>query len=331
MSNISYYLPLICSNPCGEIMLTAYDCCDLGSIVLPRYVVDGEIDWTSLKTVVHTAVRFLDDVLTVNNYPLQEIKDRCSEIRRIGLGVTGLHDMLLRMGLKYNSAVGIETVDKLMKEIKNDAYEASIEIAKEKGAFPKFHPELFLKGGFVKTLKPSLREKIAEFGIRNCALLTIAPVGTGSMVCSTSSGIEPMFASAYKRKFYDGPNLKEEIVIHPLFKEFMDAGKGVKHFQGSHELKLVDHLEMQRVVQKHVDNAVSKTINIGKGVSEKELSELYMEFFPELKGITVYPEGSRKDQPLTPMDLDEAIKAYKTSDKTGAAGDDNCKDGSCDL
>jgi ribonucleoside-diphosphate reductase alpha chain len=333
MSNIGYYTPLICTNPCGEIWLAAYDCCDLGSIVLPRFVKEDEkdIDWDLLKKVVTTGVRFLDNVLTVNNYPLPEIKEQCSNIRRVGLGITGLHDMLLKMGLKYNSANGLEFVDKVMDKIKNWAFEASSDIAAEKGAFPKFDPENYLKGGFAKTLKPSIREKIREQGMRNCAVLTVAPVGTGSMVCDSSSGIEPMFAPAYKRKYRDGDKLKEEIVVHPLFKRFMDEGRSVKHFQGAHDLKLKDHFEMQRVVQRHIDNAVSKTINVPHGVKEAELSELYMEYFPDLKGVTVYPEGSREDQPLTPMDIDEAIKAYKNHAESAAAVEDKCKSGVCEL
>jgi ribonucleoside-diphosphate reductase alpha chain len=167
--------------------------------------------------------------------------------------------------------------------------------------------------------------------MRNCAVNTVAPVGTGSMVCDTSSGIEPMFASAYRRKYRDGDDLRMEVIIHPLFKRFMDEGLSVKHFQGAHELKVKDHFEMQRVVQRHIDNAVSKTINVPHGISEEELSELYMEYFPELKGVTIYPDGSREDQPLTPMDLNEAIEAYRNDAAAGAAGNDNCKDGKCDL
>jgi ribonucleoside-diphosphate reductase alpha chain len=335
MSSIGYYTPLICSNPCGEIWLAAYDSCDLGAVVLPRFV-DAEkkdLDWDLLKKVVQTGVRFLDDVLTINNYPLPEIKDQNSNIRRIGLGVMGLHDMLLMLGYKYNSAHGLEFVDKVMERIKHWAYEASIELAKEKGAFPKFDPEQFLKGGFVKTLKPSLREKIREHGIRNCALLTIAPTGTTSMVCDVTSGIEPMFAAAYKRKYRKDDELVTEVVIHPLFANYMLDGKNVKHFQGAHELRIKDHFEMQRVCQRHLDNACSKTINLPRGTNEQELSDLYMEYFPELKGVTVYPDGSREDQPLTPMDLDEAIKyAEKHADALiGAAGFDSCKDGKCDI
>lgn len=342
MSNIWYHMPLICTNPCGEIFLCGYDCCCLGAMVLPRFfklveydtVPDRmEFDWHALATAVKTAVRFLDDVLTVNAYPLPEIKAVCQDIRRIGLGVMGLHDTLLMMGLKYGSPAGLEMADKIMKFIKDSAYEASIELAKEKGPFPAFDAEKYLKGGFAKTLKPSLRASIKEHGIRNCALLTIAPTGTTSIVCGVSSGIEPMFSPAYIRKFRDGDELKQEIVIHPLFQKFVDEKKGVKHFQSAYDLKMRDHFEMQRTCQKHLDNACSKTVNIPQGTSAEELSDLYMEFFPELKGITVYPEGSRDDQPLTPLSLDEARSAAsgKADKVLMSYSQDSCKDGKCDI
>lgn len=335
MNNVWYYTDLISTNPCGEIWLAEYDCCCLGSLVLPRFVKDDtkDVDWDALKRATALGVRFLDNVLSVNTYPLPEIKDQCSNLRRIGLGVTGLHDMLLKMGLKYSSSAGLEFVDKVMEKIKYWAYEASTDLAEEKGAFPKFDPDQFVKSGFCKTLKPSMRERIKTKGMRNCALLTVAPVGTGSMVCDTSSGIEPMFAPAYRRKFRKGDELAEEVVIHPLFAKFLLDQKGVKHFQGAHDLKIRDHFEMQRTVQRHIDNAVSKTINLPHGMSEQELSDLYMEYLPELKGVTVYPDGSRENQPLTPMDLEEAIKYADehTDALLGAAGYDNCKDGKCDI
>jgi ribonucleoside-diphosphate reductase alpha chain len=245
----------------------------------------------------------------------------------------GLHDMLLMLGYKYNSSAGLEFVDKVMERIKHWAYEASIDLAKEKGPFPKFDPEQYLKGGFVKTLKPSLRERIREHGIRNCAMLTIAPTGTTSMVCDVSSGIEPMFAAAYKRRYRRDDLLAEEVVIHPLFARFLLDEKSVKHFQGAYELRIKDHFEMQRTCQKHLDNACSKTINLPPGTDEKELSDLYMEYFPELKGVTVYPEGSREDQPLTPMNLEEAVRyAQDHADVlVGAAGIDTCKSGVCEI
>jgi len=330
MNNVWYFKPVICTNPCGEIWLIEYDCCDLGALVLPRFIVGGKIDKELIKSTVRTAVRFLDNVLTVNNYPLEEIKETCSQIRRIGLGVTGLSTMLLQLGMKYNSVEALEFVDNLMNFIKNCAYEASIELAEEKGSFPMFDAEKFLKGGFIKTLKPSIRDGIRKKGIRNCALLTIAPVGTGSMVCNVDSGIEPSFGPGHKRTFRDGDELRSEIVVHPLFKEMFINGKDVSHFQSAYELKMRDHFEMQRVCQRHIDNAVSKTINVPPGTSEQELSDLYMEYLPELKGVTVYPEGSRENQPITPMTFEDVLPFINSTSEAALSGD-ACKDGSCDV
>lgn len=343
MSNIHYIAPLVSTNPCGEIWLSAYDCCCLGALVLPRFIqekatpIDGGyrdrksvINWDLLESAVHVGVRALDNVLTVNHYPLPEIAETCSGIRRIGLGVMGLHDMLLMMGLRYNSDEGLELVNKTLKFIKNAAYEASIELAKEKGAFPRFDAEQYLKSGFIRTLKPSIRSAIREHGIRNAALLTIAPTGTTSMVQGVTSGIEPMFAPAYRRKYRDGDTLKEEVVIHPLFKQFVEEGRDVSHFQGAHELSMRDHFEMQRTAQTHIDNAVSKTINVPAGTSADELSALYQEFLPHLKGVTIYPDGSRENQPLTPMPLEEAL-SHVQSAQLEAYAKDTCKDGKCDI
>lgn len=338
MNNIWYFKPVICTNPCGEIWLVEYDCCDLGALVLPRFVVPDRhqpdkfvIDWDLLGEVVVALVRFLDNVLTVNNYPLPEIKETCFNIRRIGLGVMGLHDMLLLLGLKYNSDEGLELIDKVLKFIKESAYEASIDLAIEKGSFLAFDADKHLKSGFIKTLKPSIKSRIKKHGIRNCALLTIAPTGTTSMVSAVTSGIEPMFAPAYKRRFRDGDELKEEIVIHPLLADFRARGRSSDHFQGTYDLAIRDHFEVQRICQKHLDNACSKTINIPQGVSEEELSELYMEYLPELKGVTIYPEGSRADQPLTPLTLEEAILHADIARISAEEGIPACKSGVCEV
>jgi ribonucleoside-diphosphate reductase alpha chain len=336
----------VVTGQCGEIWLSAYDCCCLGALVLPRFVteahmhytdngrdgfeVDASIDWATLERTVRTAVRALDNVLTVNHYPLPEIAETCSGIRRIGLGVMGLHDMLLMMGLRYNSDEGLELVNRVMKFIKHAAYEASIELAQEKGAFPKFDADRYLRSGFVRSLKPSIRSAIRNHGIRNCALLTIAPTGTTSMVQAVTSGIEPLFSPAYRRKYRDGDALKEEIVIHPLFKRFVEEGRDVSHFQGAHEISMRDHFEMQRVCQAHLDNACSKTINVPPGTSTEELSDLYMEYLPSLKGVTVYPDGSRENQPLTPMPLKEALE-HVGAVNVEAFTRDACKDGKCDI
>lgn len=328
MSNIWYVEPLISTNPCGEIWLSAYDCCCLTALVLPRFVNDGQFDWHRLAEVVKVGVRFLDNVLTVNNYPLPEIAEKCKQLRRIGLGVMGLHDMLLLLGHKYNSPEGLEFVNKLMKFIKNTAYEASVDLAIERGPFPAFHPK-FLQGNFIKTLRPTLRKKIEKYGIRNCALLTIAPTGTTAAVVGVSSGIESLFAAAYIRAWRKGEELVKEPNVHPLFKQFVEEGRDVSHFQGTFDLSLRDHLEMQRVCQKHIDNAVSKTINIVQGTSIEELSDAFMEYLPDLKGLTVYPDGSRENQPLSPLTIEEALNLLGA--ETGSASLDGCRNGVCDF
>ncbi len=310
--------------------MSPYDCCCLGAVVLPRFVKLGKMQWELLRSTVATGVRFLDDVLTVNNYPLSDIADKCAQLRRIGLGVTGLHHMLLELGLGYNTPAGLEFVDKLMGFIKNASYEASTELAAEKGAFPAFRAEQFLQSKFVKSLKPSVRAKIAAHGMRNCAVNTIAPVGTGSMVCNVSSAIEPIFAPAYQRRFRRGDELAMEVVLDPMFARFEAEGRDTSHFLGAHELSIRDHLEMQRTCQRHIDNAVSKTINLPGNTSPDTLSALYMEYLPELKGVTVYPDGSREDQPLTPLSRNEALRLAATT-TTQSASDDACRSGSCDI
>ena len=140
-----------------------------------------------------------------------------------------------------------------------------------------------------------------------------------------------MFAPAYERRFYDGPELKMEKVIHPLLQKFLAEGRDISHFQGSFDVGLRDHFEVQRTCQRHLDNACSKTINLPQGTSEDDLSELYMEFFPELKGVTIYPDGSRENQPLTPIPLDEAIQLVTGHESVEAYAKDPCRGGYCDI
>jgi ribonucleoside-diphosphate reductase alpha chain len=331
MSNIGYIEPLTSTNPCGEIWMSPYDCCCLGHVVLTRFVNDGKFDWAGFRNIIRLGVRFLDDVLTVNSYPMPEIEEKCSQLRRIGLGVLGLHHMLIELGYKYNSSEGLEFVDKLFKFLKNESYEASIDLAIEKGSFPGFDAEKILKSPFIKTLKPSIRDRIKDHGLRNCALNTIAPTGTISMVCEVSSGIEPIFAMAYERRYRKGQEHAMEIVADPLFKRYVSQGKSTKNFQNSYDLSMRDHLEMQRTCQRHIDNAVSKTINLPPGTTAEELSDLFMEYFPELKGVTVYPVGSRENQPLTPLSAEVAEQLVFDSIVGEAAGPDGCKTGACET
>lgn len=302
MSNIPDQL--ISTNPCGEIWLAAYDACDLGALVLPRFVQDGRFDWDSLDESVRLGVRFLDDVLTVNHYPLPEIKETCDRLRRLGLGVMGLHTMLLELGMTYDSAESLAFVDKLFAFIKNTAYDASINIAIEKGPFPAFD-QGFLGGGFARTLKRGIRNKIKEHGIRNCAVMTVAPTGTTSIVSGVSSGIEPYPPAVYWRRFYknttDGRrHLKQELVIE---RDLLDRFPGL--LQSALDIPVRHHFEVQRVVQAHVDNAVSKTINLPPDFPVEEFGEAWLDYLPHLKGTTVYRYGSREDEPINPVPREE--------------------------
>jgi ribonucleoside-diphosphate reductase alpha chain len=300
-SNIWYHKPLICTNPCGEIWLEEYGSCDLGALVLPRYVSDGVFNWDQFDSSVRSAVRFLDNVLSVNHYPLQEIADGNTSVRRLGLGVMGLHTSLLDMGMAYDSDEAYSFVDKLSSTLKNTAYDASINLAIEKGPFPVYDQRL-LESGFAKTLKRGIRNKIREHGLRNCALLTIAPTGTTGMVQGVSTGIEPLFAPVYRRRYWSGEDRTKEIVITPEFERYGELA------QGAYDIPVENHFKMQATVQKHIDNAVSKTINLPFDYPAEKLSEVWLEYLPSIKGSTFYRQGSRGEEPLEPISVDEVTQ-----------------------
>lgn len=298
-NNIAYYKELVSTNPCGEIWLEEYGCCDLGALVLPSFVTMGKFDWDALDESIRLGVRFLDNVLTINHYPLAEIKENCETVRRLGLGVMGLHTMLMAMNMKYDSKEGQEFVDKLFGVIKNTAYDASINLAIEKGPFPAYDPR-FLDSGFVKTLKRGIRNKIKEHGIRNCAILTIAPTGTTSMVAGVSSGIEPLPAPVHWRTFFkstvDGTRERQrELVVDRSYFLYPDV------VQGAADIAVKDHFEMQKIVQRHIDNAVSKTINLPTDYKLEDLAALWLEYLPYMKGSTFYRWGSREFEPISPV------------------------------
>lgn len=296
MNNIYYKQELICTNPCGEIWLEKNGCCCLGAIVLSRFVEDGIVDWEGLEETVRLGVRFLDNVLTINHYPFEEIKLNCEQNRRIGLGVMGLHTMLLKIGVRYSSKAALEFTDKLFNFIKNAAYDTSINLAIEKGPFPGFDKR-FVDSGFMKTMKPAIRRKVLEYGIRNCALLTVAPTGTTGMVQGVSTGIEPYMAPVYWRTIVKDMDRKREkvLVIEPVYDEFPDI------IEGAADLHPRQHFDMQKVVQKHIDNAVSKTINLPSDYPIEDLAALWLEYLPHVKGSTFYRWGSRENEPFSPV------------------------------
>lgn len=341
-SNIWYHKPLVSTNPCGEIWLEQYGCCDLGAIVLPRYVDDmGSVLWDEIADTIHVAVRFLDNVLSVNEYPLPEIRENCSNVRRIGLGIMGLHDMLIKLGYKYSSASALAFVDELMNFIKVEAYRASINLAIEKGPFPAYQEE-FLASGFVKRALPSdLKKEIKRHGIRNCALLTIAPTGTTGMVSNVSTGIEPIFSAAYWRRFYrptdDGSRvLDKELVINPHWSDLEKDGRDLDLLEGAYDVSPDRHFLMQQTCQQHIDNATSKTINLPANFSVDSLSDLWLNYLPYVKGATLYRAGSRGQEPMEAIPLAEARAMLGNSYEAAIANiaEQNamdCPDGVCEI
>jgi len=310
MNNIYYEKEVISVNPCGEVWLEANGACDLGSLVLPRFVnSNGKLDKNALAETITIAVRFLDNVLDISTYPNADIKNNCQHVRRIGLGIMGLHDMLIKMGMKYNSEEALDFISKLMKFIRNRAYESSCFLAVERGSFPLYNSDLFLKSGFCKTLSEGIRAKIKEYGIRNCALLSIAPTGTISIIAGVSSGVEPIYALAYKRRYMDGDDTVEEIWTHPLYEEYVKKELDVSNFQTSHDLSVKNHLDVQIICQRYIDNAVSKTINIPQKYNKKEISSLILNSLHEIKGITLYVDGSRGESPMEAVSEEELLKS----------------------
>lgn len=340
-SNIYYIEKLASTNPCGELALAPMEPCCLGHLVLSRFVKDGAIDHSSLADTVRLAVRFLDNVLTVNHFPLTTMQEKSHSLRRIGLGTTALADTLALLGYRYGSEEGNKATDKLFRFISKIAYEASVLLAVEKGMFPLCDPALHIESGYMKRMPAKIRSLVAENGIRNCAILTQAPTGTVSILSGNcSAGIEPMFAPAYERRYWVGEERKTQLVFHPLFAQFMSEGKSVEHFVGSHDLSVRDHLEVQRVVQHHIDNAVSKTINIPSNFPVFEMEMAWLEYLPLLKGTTFYRENTRghvnaagvvEAPPLTALSLDEAKARFDASKGAEYRAAADCPSGSCDI
>jgi ribonucleoside-diphosphate reductase alpha chain len=300
-------MEVITTNPCSEQPLQPYGACDLGSLNLAAFVLDSftdnaRTDWAGLEKAVRYAMRFLDNVLDYNSdkHPLSEQAEAVGKSRRTGLGVTGLADMLAKLKIKYDSPEALAFVDKLFAAIENAAYDESTEIAKEKGPFPLFDKQKHLSMPFVKTLNEGLRQKIASNGLRNVALLTIPPVGSGSVLAGTSSGIEPIFAFSYTRR---SESLSKEYfkVYHPLVLEYMqvaglkDDAKLPDFFVPAHVIKPEFRVKLQGIIQQHIDSAISSTVNLPEDTAVEQVGNIYMMAWKAgCKGITVYREGSRE-------------------------------------
>ena len=295
------------TNPCGEQPLLPFESCNLGSINLAKMVEDGKINWDKLGETVRKAVRFLDNVIDANKYPLPEIEKMTKANRKIGLGVMGFADMLIQLGIPYDSEEAVQTAEKVMKFITEEARKTSVELGEEKGSFPNFSGSVWEKKGYK--------------AMRNATVTTVAPTGTISIIAGCSSGIEPLFAIAYIRNVMEGTQLLEvnqyfeqrtkEIGIYSkqLMEKVAKYGSIQKMKEIPEDLKRVFvtaldiapewHVKMQAAFQKYTDNAVSKTVNLPHDATIKDVENVFwLAYKLKCKGITVYRYGSKKEQVL---------------------------------
>ena len=299
MNNLGYVETIAATNPCGEQPLPPYGACLLGSINLPTLVKDAfeahsAMDMKALDRLVRVAVRAMDNVVDASRFPLPEQAAEAQAKRRIGLGVTGLADALLMVGLRYGSEEAAKVTEVWMHAIARAAYLASVDLAKEKGAFPLFEAEGFLASGNMKHMDKDVRDAIAKHGIRNALLTSVAPTGTISLYAgNVSSGIEPVFAYAYTRKVLqkDGSRTEEEVVDYAvrLWREKFGDAPLPEHFVNAQTLPPLDHVRMQAAAQRWVDSSISKTINCPVNISFDDFKEVYMAAWDQgCKGCTTY-------------------------------------------
>ncbi len=324
------------TNPCGEQPLLPFESCNLGSLNVARMVYytgdDVQIDWNRLARAVRTGVHLLDNVIDMNNYPIEEIGEMSKKTRRIGMGVMGFSDLLVQLGLRYDSEAALELGAEVMRRIQEETYRASEELAEKRGPFPAWEGSVYNRPGNVRRM-------------RNSAPVTIAPTGTISIISGASSGIEPLFALSYVRNVMDhtrlveGNNYFEAVARHEGFysPELMeqlaqkgslsnlDAGLGVPQwvkevFRTSHDITPEWHVRMQAAFQRYTDNSVSKTINFPSEATIDDVAAAYrLAYETGCKGITVYRDGSKADQVLSTGETGSAgVEAPADPVDTGA-------------
>ena len=307
------------TNPCGEQPLLAYDVCNLGSINVGLFVKDGALDWDRLRTVVHLCTHFLDNVIDANKYPLSEIDDLAKRIRRIGLGIMGWADVLVQLGVPYNSEAGVALGRKLMAFVDEESKVASETLAKQRGAFPEWERSIW--GPDKTCARDAQGERIRPLRkLRNCNLTTVAPTGTISIISGCSSGIEPLFAIAFMRNQAGVlmPDVNEAFVAvarqegwysDALVQRIAESGhihfdevpaKWQRVFVTAHDVTPDWHIRMQAAFQEFTDSAISKTCNFPNEASEDDVEQIYrLAFKLNCKGVTVYRDGAREGQVLS--------------------------------
>lgn len=336
------------TNPCGEVPLLPYEACNLGSINLGLMMKEENgsmnVDWDLLEKTVRTAMRFLDNVIEVNKYPLPQISELVSNNRKIGLGVMGWADMLMKAGISYSSKEGTKLAGQVMEFIDYISKSESIELAKERGRFNNFKGSIYdqpnylfnkfkgkSSGKISDDMWAKLDSDIQKYGLRNATTTCIAPTGTISMIAGASGGVEPLFGLVFSRLIMDGTEMLE---VNPIFKDYMLSHNlysdnlmaqiakdgSLSHVEGvpneikrifvtAHDVAPYWHVKMQSAFQLHVDNAVSKTVNFVESATREDIKEVYiLAYKNNLKGITVYRNNSRQFQP---MNLDTKKKEPK--------------------
>ncbi len=328
---------------CGEIVMPNYGICNLGSLVLPMFIKNAfaknsTFDWNEFGVAVRTAIRFLDDVIDVSDYPLDKIKEMAINARRVGLGITGLADTMVMLGMKYGSEESVKFTSRIGTELRDRSYEASATLAKEKGSFPWCDNDKLSKSKFIKTLPRGIQEEIKKYGLRNIALNTCAPSGSLSLVAgNVSSGVEAIFSLETDRRiknadgelvggfiFYDYALLKFR-EIYGDEKELPDC------FVTVSDVDPKDQIEVQAELQKYIDNSISRTINLPKKYKFEEFVDLMMLAYESgLKGITTFnPDGSMRGILETKENKKEEVNKQSFVERREAP--DRPNDLECDI